>query len=222
METYEVMRTTFAARTFTDKVVDDDVLHRILDHARFAPSGGNRQGWTVLVIKKLETRQALQQLMVPTIKAYKAMAAAGETPFNAINPSKVSQAAISEMSETMPFTGELENAPAVLVVTVDLKLVTAFDKDLSRVGVIAGASIYPFVWNILLAARNEGLGGVLTTFLSHQEDQAKSLLGIPNDHAIAALVGLGEPVRQLTKLTRKPVSDFAVIDHFQGARFEVS
>ena len=108
-------------------------------------------------------------------------------------------------------------------ITISIQiLMAAFDKDLSRVGVIAGASIYPFVWNILLAARNEGLGGVLTTFLSHQEDQAKSLLGIPNDHAIAALVGLGEPVRQLTKLTRKPVSDFAVIDHFQGARFEVS
>ena len=44
MELYDVMRTTFAARQFTADPVPDALLHRILDHARFAPSGGNRQG----------------------------------------------------------------------------------------------------------------------------------------------------------------------------------
>ena len=40
MDTLEVMRTTFAARDYTDRPLDDATLHRILDHARFAPSGG--------------------------------------------------------------------------------------------------------------------------------------------------------------------------------------
>ncbi len=44
MELYEVMRTTFAAREFTDDPVDDATLYRVLENARFAPSGGNRQG----------------------------------------------------------------------------------------------------------------------------------------------------------------------------------
>jgi len=44
MELDEVMRTTFAAREFTDDPVSDEVLWQIFDLARFAPSGGNRQG----------------------------------------------------------------------------------------------------------------------------------------------------------------------------------
>ena len=44
MELFEVMRTTFSAREFTDVPVDDATLHRLIDNARFASSGGNRQG----------------------------------------------------------------------------------------------------------------------------------------------------------------------------------
>jgi len=98
METYEVMKTTFAARSFTDRVISNDTLYRILDHARFAPSGGNRQGWKVLVITEPALRADLQALMAPTIQAYKAMAVAGETPFNSISPSTVTQASIDAMS----------------------------------------------------------------------------------------------------------------------------
>ena len=92
----------------------------------------------------------------------------------------------------------------VLVVCVDLGVVAAFDQDLDRIGLIAGASVYPFVWNILLAARNEGYGGVLTTAVVAEEPRAKELLGIPENYAIAAVLPLGKPVRQLTKLKRKP------------------
>ena len=99
--------------------------------------------------------------MQPTIKQYKAQAAAGETPFNTISDSTVSDEAIAATPGRFPLIDELEEAPVVLVVCVDLALVTSFDAKLDRVGVISGASIYRFVWNILLAARNEGLGGVL-------------------------------------------------------------
>ena len=54
-------------------------------------------------------------------------------------------------------------AGAVLVVCVDLGVVAATDQDLDRVGLISGASVYPLVWNMLLAARNEGFGGTITT-----------------------------------------------------------
>jgi len=219
METYDVMTTTFAARSFTDKPVSHDTLHRILDHARFAPSGGNRQGWKVIIIENSDIKSQLQALMAPTIRAYKAMAMAGETPFNSIDASGVDQATIDATSSDIPFAGNLSQAPVVLIVTVDLKQVTAFDQNLHRVGVIPGASIYPFVWNILLAARNEHLGGVMTTFIAHQEPQAKTLLGIPDHHAIAAMVGIGEPTKQLTKLKRRPVSEFTTVDHFQGESF---
>ena len=62
VDLYDVMRTTPAVREFTDDPLPDDVLHRILDHARFAPSGGNRQGAHVVVVRDQGTRERLAAL----------------------------------------------------------------------------------------------------------------------------------------------------------------
>ena len=219
MELYDAMRTTFAARDYTDDAVEDEVLYRILDNARFAPSGGNRQGWRVIVIKDKDMRRKLRELMAPTIKQYKAQAMAGETPFNSVTPSKVTQETIDATPSNFPLIDSLDTAPVVMVICVDLTAVTSFDKDLDRVGVISGASIYPFVWNILLAARNEGLGGVLTTFLSNHEPAAKALLHLPEHFAIASMVAIGKPVKQLTRLKRNKVAQFARVDSWDGEIF---
>ena len=55
MDFVDVATTTFAAREFTDDPVPDEVLYRIFDTARFAPNGGNRQGWKVIVIRDTDT-----------------------------------------------------------------------------------------------------------------------------------------------------------------------
>jgi nitroreductase len=219
MELYEAMRSTFAARHYLDEQIPDEVLFRMLDNARFAPSGGNRQGWRLLVIKNKDIRRQLKGILEPTIKQYKTQAMNGETPFCSIGVSSVTSEAIDKMSPSFPLVDEIEDAPVLLVICVDLSLVTSFDKDLDRVGVISGASIYPFAWNILLAARNEGLGGVLTTFLAHQEEAVKSLLDVPKNYAVAALLGIGKPVKQLTKLKRYPVASFTWLDTFDGEQF---
>ena len=83
-------------------------------------------------------------------------------------------------------------------------------------GVISGASIYPFAWNILLAARHEGLAGTITTLAVSQEPKIQALLGIPSHVAVAAVMPLGRPVARLTKLTRKPVSEFAMLERWGG------
>ena len=70
-------------------------------------------------------------------------------------------------------------------------------------------------------ARNEGLGGVLTTFLAHGEPEAHSVLGLPAHYAVAAMLPLGRPVKQLTRLRRKPVESFTTIDTFDGDAFTV-
>jgi hypothetical protein len=43
------------------------------------------------------------------------------------------------------------------------------------------------VWNILLAARNEGYGGTLTTMAVPEEPKLRALLAIPGTHAVAAV-----------------------------------
>jgi nitroreductase len=75
------------------------------------------------------------------------------------------------------------------------------------------------VWNVLLAARNEGYGGVLNTAVAAEEARAKDLLGVPDPYAIAAVVPLGKPVRQVTKLRRRPVSEFVTRERFDGSPF---
>ena len=47
MELSEVMRSSGAVRAFTGEPIRREVLYRVLDDARFAPSGGNFQGWHV-------------------------------------------------------------------------------------------------------------------------------------------------------------------------------
>ena len=216
MDLYEVMRTTFAARDFTDEEVSDQVLARILENARFAPSGGNRQGWKVIAVRDVATRAALEPLIVPTFQRYVAQVQAGEAPWNTIHPTRLSDEEIANTPVPMEMVQKICRAPVVLIVCVDLSVVASFDSNIDRVGVIAGASIYPFVWNILLAARNEGYGGTLTTFVGGAEPELRTLLGIPDAYAFAAMLPIGRPVKQLTKLRRNPVQDFAVKERFDG------
>ncbi len=216
MDLYDVMRTTFAARDFSNEPVDDATLYRILDNARFAPSGGNRQGWRVIVVRDQAKRSALADLIRPTMRRYLAQVAAGENPWNTVVPTKVDEAAIAAVELPAGMIERMMQAPVLLLVAVDLRVVASFDSVLPRVGVISGASIYPFVWNILLAARNEGLGGTLTTFVAPAEGEVKRMLGLPDSFAVAALLPIGRPVKQLTKLRRKRVEEFASLDGFAG------
>jgi nitroreductase len=132
----------------------------------------------------------------------------------------VAQDVIDKTDIPETFTAPLINAPVVLVVCVDLGVVAALDQDLDRVGIASGASVYPLVWNILLAARNEGSGGRLTTMAIPQEEQIRELLGLPDTQAVAAIVPLGKPARQLTRLRRQPVAEFVTRERFDGPAFD--
>ena len=216
MELYEVMRTTFAAREFTDQPVSDGTIAKILEEARFAPSGGNRQGWKVLVVREDSSRAVLRELIAPQMQRYLAQVKAGEAPLNTINTSRVSDEEVAATQVPGRMLDNLTGAPVLLLVFVDLSVVASFDRHLDRVGVISGASIYPFVWNILLAARHEGLGGTLTTFAAGAETDVKAHFGVPDEMALAAMIPMGQPVKQLTRLTRKPVADFVRKEHWHG------
>ena len=163
MELYEVMHTTFSGRAYTSDPLPDETLYRILDHARFAPSGGNRQGWRVIVVRDPATRAALARCTEPAAKRYTAQVQNGENPWNTIDPPRVDAATIERTPPPPHLTETVMKAAVVLLVCVDLKVVASTDQDLKRVGVISGASIYPFAWNILLAARHEGFAGTITT-----------------------------------------------------------
>ena len=216
MELYDVMRTAFSARDFTDQPVPDETLLRILDNARFASSGGNRQPWYVIAVREQETREALVPLIAPAYQRYLAQVRAGENPWNTVDPTSVTAEDVAAVKPPIAFLTRLVKAPTLLFVCADLRVVASMDSELDRAGVISGASIYPFVWNILLGARNEGFGGTLTTFIAASEPQLQELLGLPDHVAFAAMIPMGKPVKQLTKLKRNPVQEFAVFDRWGG------
>lgn len=217
MDTYDVMRTTGAVRQFTGEPLSDATLTRILDNARFAPSGGNRQGTHIIVVRDDATKAALADLSVTGARRYIAQKRNGESPWNPLHPMGVSDEDLAAVQ--VPRATHLLDAEVLLVVCVDLGVVAAFDQDLDRIGVVAGASVYPLVWNILLAARNEGFGGVLTTMAVAEEPRVKELLAIPDDYALAAVLPLGKPVTQVRRLTRKPVAEFVTQERFDGPAF---
>src|SRR6188768_2234142 len=81
MELSQGLRSTGAVRDFRPEPVPDDVLYQLLDTARFAPNGGNRQAWKVLVLRDPATRRALRDLYLPGWYEYLPQMEAGLTPF---------------------------------------------------------------------------------------------------------------------------------------------
>lgn len=225
MDLIETLRSTGAVRQFTDEPVADEVLHRILDTARFAPNGGNRQAWRVIVVKDAATRRALRDLYLTPWAQYAAQGAAGLTPWPPIGDRDAEAAAVRSVPPVDPGSGEhglvdgLFDAPVVLALLADLTKLVGTDRDLGRYTLVAGASIYPFAWSILLAAHAEGLGGVLTTILTRVEPEVGELLGMPDHLALASVMMLGHPVRRPRNLRRGDVETFATIDRVDGPGF---
>jgi nitroreductase len=228
MELTEALRTTGSVRAFLDESVNDETLYAVLDDARFAPSGGNRQAWHVIVVKDPIRRRALRDLYLDGWHDYVAHVLAGLVPFSPLASDEDRAAAASNRAAAIAtsqpdgFPETLEHVPVMLVVCADLAALAATDRDLDRYQIAGGASIYPFVWNILLAARARGLGGVMTTIATRNESGVREVLDIPRHHIVASLVALGHPASRVTKLKRRSVEEFTTTDAFDGDPFTLA
>jgi len=224
MELTHALRSTGSIREFTDQRVSDEVLYEILDDARFAPSGGNRQAWRVIVVEG-ERRQQLRELYLDGWHDYVAHVLSGNVPFSPLASEQERVAAFSKRNDAIAlsnpagFTETIDRVPAMLVVLADLGALAATDRDLDRYQLVGGASVYPFVWSILLSAHEHGIGGVITTVLTLHEAEAREVLQIPDNYAVAALVALGVPVRRATRLRRRRVEEFTTRDTYDGESF---
>lgn len=214
MELIEAIRSTGSVRSFRPDPVDDATVTAILDDARFAPSGGNRQPWRVAVVDDAALRVRLAEAMRPVWHEYLGANATGRTAF-AFGRSIDAPPIVAPN----PLLDRVAEVPVVLVVAADLDRIALMDGNLDRPALTGGASVYPFCWNLLLAARAHGLGGVLTTFLSRVEPEVEDALGLPPHHALASTIFLGVPDHQPTRLTRRPVEAFATRNRFDGEPF---
>jgi len=224
MELREAMRTTPATRTFRDEEVTDETLWQVLDAARFAPSGGNRQPWRVIVVKDPQARGAVRDHYVLGWREYLAHVAQSRVPFapdehGSWDGPAVDLDAARAVERPDEFADNLDVAPVVMLVCADLPALAVTDNGLGRQSIVGGGSVYPFGHNILLAARDLGLGGVMTTVICREEAALKELFAIPERFAVAGLVVLGYPARSVTRLRRRQVEEFTWLDRFDGEPF---
>jgi nitroreductase len=212
MDLYEAMRCAPTSRRFTADPVPADVLARVLENARFAPSGGNRQGWRVVVVTDPATRAALGELYLPHWRAYLELTGGAQmlAEPDAFEPRRTRMVRLAN-----EYAENLAKVPVHLVVGVRLADLAVTDASLPRTSIVGGASVYPFAQNLLLALRNEGLGASMTTLLVPAEPEVRELLAIPDDVALAAHIGVGRRAEPWPKkLARRPVEEFAFAERF--------
>ena len=204
MDLIDVIKTTGACRYYKPDPVSDEVLERLFDAARHGPQGGNRQPVRYIVVRDPQLKKPLAEWYQQTWDKVLAMAERGEY-----------RASPGMLSGATHMAQHFAEIPILVVVCAVFDDLTRTDAALDRPGVVGGASVYPSVQNLMLAARNEGLGTTLTTLLCAFEPQVKELLGIPAELITCATICLGYPERPFpTALSRAPVSTMVFSDHY--------
>jgi nitroreductase len=216
-ELYQTMRCAPSTRRFTDQPVPREVIERVLANARFAPSGGNRQGWRVVVVTDPDIRRQLRELYEAPWQAYTEQTGArklldqGEA--SGLPPGRLRMLRLAD-----EYAHTFDSAPVHLVICVVIDALAIVDQSLERPSIVGGASIYPFVQNVLLGLRAEGLGAAFTTLLAPAEPQVRTLLDIPDGVALAGHISVGYRADPWPKqLSRNAVGEFAFGDRYGQA-----
>jgi nitroreductase len=119
------------------------------------------------------------------------------------------------LREADEYARTFDRAPVHLVIRVVLEALAIVDSALERPSIVGGASIYPFVQNVLLGLRAEGLGAAFTTLLTPAEDEVRARLGIPEGVALAGHISVGYRADAWPRaLTRSRVEEFAYAEHW--------
>ncbi len=198
----EGLVTTRAIRRYADEAVPAHVLRDIMFAATRAPSGSNRQPFRFLVLTDGEKAAEAKRLVAQGARAVWGHKR-GNDGYDSGSGADLSSPK-ARMARTMQdYVDNLERVP-VLVLGC---LVRYRDPNPNE-----GASVYPAVQNVLLAARALGYGGVLTGFHAFVDKELKALLGIPPEVFIAASITLGRPQGSHGPVRRVPMGELVYGD----------
>jgi nitroreductase len=209
VDALEAMRTIGSCRRYRPDDVPDAVVARAVESARFAPQGGNRQPTRLVVVRDRAKKERLRDLyLVPWTKYYEAASSGGQ----ALGEYDSAQRAADAANE---FAHSLAEVPLLIVVCARIDALHVTDEGLGHPSVVGGASIYPFVQNLCIALRTEGVATTVTTLLCELEPQVRDLLEIPDEYLTACHLAAGYPERPFpTKLRRMPVEQTTFVDRF--------
>lgn len=185
---FDVIQSQRATRHFSARPVSDEAVETLLHAAIRAPSGGNRQPWRFVVIRDAAIKRQLGQWY---LAAWQAATASMDT---LTQPYRHGEALAQQMA----------TIPVLILACIDHGSTGPGPGPITR-----GASIYPAVQNLLLAAHALGLGTVLTTLHTQYEGEIKALLNIPETVETAALIPVGYPADsvRLGRARRRPLSE---------------
>ncbi len=200
MEFFDVVRTQRAMRRLRADPVSDEDLWTMLDAAIHAPSGGNAQGWNFIVVRDEATkRQIAEWYLDGWSKVY--------------GRAREAMLANGAMARTYRSADHLANHLAEVPV-----LIIACQRNNGGADLSAGASIYPAVQNLMLAARALGLGTTLTTLHRLHEKDVKQLLGVPDNVDTMALIPVGYPRGKFGEPPGLPAEKVTYWDRWGGQR----
>lgn len=196
---WSVVRTASTVRRYRSEPVDDSVLERCLQAATWAPSGGNQQPWRFVVVRSAEGRAVVSKGARRSWEAMVEFYRLEVPPDGVDAKSRVLRA----MWEHTQVGGD---APVCVLFCLQPQQGAG---ELQQ-----GGSIFPAVQNFLLAARAQGLGTAITLWHDSCEDEVRSVVGIPDDWRIAALLTAGWPKGSHHPVRRKPISDLVAVDEW--------
>jgi nitroreductase len=189
MDFFDVATTQRAMRRLKPDPVPDDLLWKVLQTAIMAPSGGNRQPWNFIVVRDAAKKRRIGEWYLDAWqKTY--------------GPAREAMRADPQMARTFNSADYLArhigDVPVLIFATIRR------DMPASGPSLLLGASIYPAVQNLMLAARALGLGTTLTTLHLLHEAEVKELLGIPENVQTMAMIPLGWPRGRFGTPSRMP------------------
>ena len=192
---FDVVRSQRGTALYKPGPIPAEDLTRIMEAATRAPSGSNRQPWRFVVVQDRETKRTL-----------------GELYREGQRRSRGSAPDAPPANEPPRFNDSMEDVPVVVMACVERWTVVGND-------IYRGASIYPAVQNLMLAAAALGIGTRLTTIWQHCYDETAALLGVPDEWQMMALIPLGYPQApdHLGGSRRKPLSEVVYRDRWGNA-----
>ncbi len=199
----ELLSTTRSVRRRLDltRLVDPALIEQCLDLAQQAPSGGNQQGWSFVVVSDPHKRLALGALYKQGWDAYlQTILARAASDATASMPS---QDAVRRYRSAQYLADHMGKVPVLVIPCIAGRTEEASAADQASLW----GSILPAVWSFMLAARARGLGTCWTTLHLPHERKAADLLGIPYDEVMqAAMIPVAHTVGQeFHPAPRKPL-----------------
>jgi nitroreductase len=190
---FDVVHTQRAARSFLPDDIDDATVAQVLTAATHAPSAENSQPFVFIVVRNAAVRSAIGAL---TERIWEGGA-------KALEEQRLSPAFLRDVHHGA--TGGVAGAPVLVVICGDTRL--TYPNAM-------GASIFPAVQNLLLAAHALGLGSTLTTLPVLGGDELSAHLGLPPEVVPVAVVPLGYLPEPLGPPRRQPLAEKAHLDRY--------